>query len=140
MNIDKPSLLLRRTRHGLEAVDQIGADQLEQIRIGEDVEVEVKKRRSSPQQRLYWKMLAKVVEATDCSASAVHLHKELKRHLGYVERRTAFDGSVYLAEDSTAFSKMDGAAFKVFFDKAVGALASELGIDPLEFYDQKEMA
>lgn len=129
-------LLMKRTRHGLEAVDSIDNERLESIPLGQDIEVTIKKRRSNLQQRLYWKMLGEVVQITEKYPTSQHLHDEIKMALGYIEKRVTFTGQIYYRADSTAFDKMDGREFKVFFDRAVKLMAEHLNINPLEFYDR----
>lgn len=139
---ETPPIYIRRTARGIEAASQYDADLLAaKIQIGGEVEISLKKaRRSLPQLRLYWKMLARVVTATGRFPTPEHLHDELKMHMGYSERRTSFDGRIYYRADSAAFEKMDGAEFKVFFDRAVEVLAGEFGFDPLAFYDERKAA
>ena len=133
---EAPTLLLRRSAKGLEPLDAVDAEVISQIPIGSDVEVQIKKRRSSRQHRLYWKMLGETVAATGKFPSAAHLHDEIKMALGYTEKRVSFDGRIYYRADSTAFEKMDGAEFKVFFDRAVHLIADNMGFDPLAFYQE----
>jgi hypothetical protein len=138
---DAPSILMRRTSSGLEALDAIDNESLSLIPIGHDVEVTIKKRRSSPQHRLYWKMLGVVVKATGKWPTAKKMHGELKIALGYTEKKiNAFNGAVYYESDSTAFEKMDGVEFKVFMDRAVQLIATDLGFDPLAFYENRMAA
>lgn len=137
---DMPPIILRRTKHGLEAVNQIDAETLDEIPTGQDVEVVFKKRRSGPQQRLYWKVLGEVVKATEKWANANKLHDEIKFSLGYVERCVSLTGAIYFRADSTAFAKMDGQEFKVFFDRAMKLIATHCGFDPLESYERMKAA
>ena len=137
---DEAPILLRKTRHGLEAMDAVDAETLEQFAIGETVEVTFRKRRSGPQHRLYWKVLGVVVKATDKWPSTAHLHDDVKVSLGYWEKQITMSGQITYRASSTAFSKMDGAEFKVFFDRAMKLIAETVGFDPLEFYDRKPTA
>lgn len=138
---DEPTIILRRSRHGLEAVGQIDLEALEEIPLGQDVEVVFRKRRSGPQHRLYWKALGNVVRATGKWPTARVLHRDLKLALGYVEKRVnEFNGAVTYHADSTAFEKMDGLAFKTYMDQAMELIAKTCGIDPLEFYEKAKAA
>ena len=133
---DEPSIILRRTTHGLEALNRVDADALEAFPLGSDVEVTFKKRRSSAQARLYWAILGEVVEATGLWPTAKHMHRELKRALGYTDQiENKFTGAVEYYDDSTAFSRMDGVAFKLYFDQAMKLIAETCGFDPLEAYE-----
>lgn len=130
-------ILLRRTRHGLEALDAVDAEALDVFAFGETVEVTFRKRRSGPQHRLYWKVLGNVVKATDKWPTAKKLHRELKFALGYVEKSiNGFNGAVTYEVDSTAFEKMDGTDFKIFFDRAMKLIAETCGFDPLATYEE----
>jgi len=137
---EEAPIVLRRTRHGLEALDQIDAELLDTISLGSDVEVILRKRRSGPQQRLYWRVLGNVVRATDRWPTSQHLHDEIKFALGYVEKRVSFTGAIYYRADSTAFQKMDGQEFKVYFDRAMKLIAEHCGFDPLAEYVERKAA
>lgn len=132
---EKVPLILRRTERGLEPRSRLAADLLAGYALHSDVEVTVRKRRSSPQLRLYWSMLHKVVEATDCAASAEHLHESCKLALGFVTPITLMDGRTVYIPDSAAMGKMDAAEFKRFFDAVVKLLSERFGFDPLAFND-----
>jgi hypothetical protein len=121
----------------LEPVCLGDADVLaDRAKLGEDVEVTIKKRRSLPQLRRYWKMLHDVVEATDDYPSAEHLHTAIKYRLNYTVPFKTFSHEMYFLPDSAAFSKMTAAEFRVFFDRAVKLLAEQYGIDPLAIGDE----
>ncbi len=76
-------LILRRTERGLEPRTRQASDLLAGYALHSDVEVSIKKRRSLPQLRLYWRMLQNVVEATGAYPTAEHLHDAVKIHLGF---------------------------------------------------------
>ena len=138
---DDPPLLLRRTKHGLEALNAIDAEALAEIGLGSDVEVVLRKRRSGPQQRLYWRTLSEVVAATDKWPTSKHLHNDLKLALGYVEKHVnAFNGAMTYQADSTAFEKMKGDEFKTYFDRAMKLIAESCGFDPLAQYEARRAA
>ena len=120
---EEAPIILRRTKHGLEALDAVDADYLAEIALGSDVEVTFRKRRSGRQHRLYWKVLGNTVKATDKWPTPAHLHDEIKFALGYV-----------------AFQNMDGREFKVFFDRAMKLIAEHCGFDPLADYERMREA
>ena len=129
---ERAPILMRRTRGGLSPVAAFDAERLERYGIGADVEVTIKQRRSLPQMRLYWSMLARVVENTDGWPTSEHLHEALKQHLGYTQPLKTVDGRTVWIADSIAFAKMDAAEFRVFFDRAVETIATAIlpGVDP----------
>ena len=128
---EQPNLVLRRTERGLEPRSRLAADLMSQIPLHCDVEVSIKRKRSLPQQRLYWAMLHNVVEATGAWPSAEHLHASLKLDMGFVTPVRLLDGKVIYVPDSTAMSRMDAVEFRRFFDAVVARLAEVCGFDPL---------
>jgi len=124
-------LVLRRTERGLEPRSRLARDLLEQYALHSDVEITIKKRRSSRQLARYWVMLTEVVEATGAWHSAEKLHEALKLDLGLVTPMRLLDGRMVYVPDSTAMSKMDAAEFQRFFDRAAARLAEVCGFDPL---------
>jgi hypothetical protein len=71
--------------------------------------------RSTPHNSMYWAQLGIVVKATESYPSAEKMHEWIKYSLGYVapiygpERR----GIIGSGLESTAFDKMDQAAFNI---------------------------
>jgi hypothetical protein len=129
---DRAPILCTRTRQGLLApASAFDAERLERIATGSTVEVTIRQRRSLPQLRLYWAVLGKCVENMDGYPSSEHLHDALKLHLGYTSPIKRVTGETVWIPNSTAFSAMDAAEFKVFFDRAMETLAMMLGVDPL---------
>ena len=124
-------LVLRRTERGLEPRSRLARDILEQYALHSDVEITIKKRRSSRQLARYWVMLTEVVEATGAWPSAEKLHEALKLDLGFVTPMRLLDGRMVYIPDSAAMSKMDAAEFRRFFDAAAARLAEVCGFDPL---------
>lgn len=125
-------LILRRTERGLEPRTRQAHDLLAQYALHSDVEVSVKKRRSLPQLRLYWRMLQNIIDATGgVYPTAEKLHDAIKLELGYVTPLRLMNSQVVYVPDSIALAKMDSAQFKLFFDQAVELLARTYGFDPL---------
>lgn len=139
-DIERAPIIVRRTQSGLSPVSAFEAELLDRYAIGAELEISVKQRRSLPQLKTYWKMLSYVNTATDVYPSAEHLHEALKLHMGYVTPLLRLDGKQEYIPDSTAFSAMDGAEFKVFMDRAVKTLAERFGIDPMGFMEEREAA
>lgn len=135
---EAPPILVQSIGGRLAPVSAMDAELLDALPRSVDLEVTIKHRkRSLPQQGLYWKMLSEVVKSTDKFPTPGHLHDEIKMALGYTEQRVTFDGLVYYRADSTAFDKMDAGQFKDYFDKAVALIADKLGVDPLAWlYDE----
>jgi hypothetical protein len=134
---DEPPIILRRTRHGLEALNAIDADVLDQYPIGSDVEVTFRKRRSGPQQRKYWVILRNVVDATGKWPTSYHLHEALKFSLGFYEQCKTLKGDTFYRADSTSFQKMDGKQFQEYFNDVIRLLSEVIGVDPMSLNDGK---
>ena len=135
MTRDIAPVHMRRKGLMLEPASAMDAEKLASYANGSEVEVTIRQRRSGPQHRLYWAMLANVVTATggDPYPTAEHLHEALKIRLGYVKLVKALDSDIKrVLPDSTAFNAMDQAEFKAYFDKAVAAIAEGFGFDPLK--------
>lgn len=139
---DTPSMFMQVVGGKLSPSTAFDAEQLDQFPRGVDLEVTVKHRkRSNPQNNLYWAILAEVVKATDKWPRSTNLHRDLKLSLGYVEKSVnPFNGAISYHADSTNFSSMPDPEFKVYFDKAMGLIASECGFDPLAEYEKKKAA
>lgn len=139
---ERAPVMMRRVRGGLSPVSSFDAERLDRYGIGVDLEVRIMQRRSIPQQRLYWAMLGRVVENTDDWPTSEHLHEALKLHLGYTTPMKTVDGRTVWRPDSTAFASMDGAEFKVFFDRAVETIATHIlpGVDPIALVTVGEAA
>jgi hypothetical protein len=89
-------------------------------------------RRSNPQNRLYWAILGRAVEATGRWPNAEVLHRVMLIELGYCTTARSVDGKSWVLQpDSTAFAAMRGDTFKGYFDRAIELLAEHTGIDPL---------
>jgi hypothetical protein len=130
-DLEKAPIQMRRTKAALVPVGAFDDERLEQYPEGSIVEVTIKRRRSNPQNALYWSALSKVVEATGAYPSAEKLHEALKFKLGLTMPVKMMDGTIVYLPDSTAFARMDQAEFKRFFDAAMQALAEAFGFDPL---------
>jgi hypothetical protein len=128
---EKIPLVLRRTERGLEPRTRQAADLLAEYALHSDVEVSVKKRRSLPQLRLYFKMLSNVVDATGAWPTVEHLHDALKMDLGFTTPVKRMDGEIVWIPDSAAMGQMDSVKFRKFFDAAQKRLAEVCGFDPL---------
>lgn len=130
----KTGPILRKGEKGLSAVSAFDAEQLAAFPVGTEFDLKPRTKRSLPQQRLYWGMLAKVREATwlgDRYPTSEHLHDELLRDLGFVTLTYTLDGAPRVVRDSTAFDAMKGDEFKGYLDRALDRLARITGVDPL---------
>jgi len=130
---DKPPAPIVRLEHGrLTPVHAYDAERIDAFPRGTEFDLVPRTKRSNPQNSRYWLTLAKVVEATGRWERPEVLHTALKVQLGYMEPIFGLDGKVKgMAPDSTSFAAMPHDQFRVFFDKAMAALAEAIGVDPL---------
>ena len=93
--------------------------------------------RSNPQLRLYWSVLQAVVDATDITPTAEHLHDQLVRACGFVRPvLNVMTGAWEEQRDSIAFEAMNQDDANVYFDRALAKLGETLGIDPTELLEE----
>ena len=128
---ERAPIMMRRGGGMLFPVGRFDQERLAELPEGPAIEVSIKRRRSNPQNALYWATLAKVVEATDAYPSAEHLHDAIKMALDFTMPIKTLDGKIVYVPDSTAFGRMDAAQFKTFFDKAIELLNKMTGHDVL---------
>ena len=126
------TIMAQWSGHHLAPLQAVDAEILSHQKPGAIFRLTHAPRRSSPQNRLYWAMLGRVVEATGRWPNAEVLHRVLLIELGYCTTARSIDGQSWILQaDSTAFSAMRGDTFKGYFDRAIELLAEHTGIDPL---------
>lgn len=97
------------------------------------------KERSNPQIKLYFGVLAAVVEATEIAPTAGHLHDQLVRFCGWVRPvLNVFTGKWEEERDSVAFDAMSPEEFNLYLDRALAKLSEVLGVDPLDLLPDRE--
>lgn len=129
---ENPPVLMVRTRNGFSPATPYDDERLQYYATGAEVEVTIWQERSDPMHRLYWVILGLIAKNQGADrgfSTADGIHWALKESLGYVQLRTDFKGKEYFIPVSTAKDKMDQAAFKEYFEKAMQALAHVFGID-----------
>ena len=90
------------------------------------LEAKVKERRSLPQNNLYWAVLQSVVDATGKWPTSEALHWALRMQLGYIEEIASIDGEILTRARSTAFGKMSGHDYRVYFDSSMTLLTEDV--------------
>lgn len=134
--MSKVSPIVVSTKRGIVPVSQYDAEIIEAAGFGVEYDMKPRSKRSIQHDRLYRKMLARIVEATGKWPTADHLHHDLKLTCGYVTKaRNLSTGEIIEVVDSIAHNKMTRAEFMVYFENAVAVLANELGCDPMIFLD-----
>lgn len=123
MRVLPDGVLRPQTRFDLEHISTRYA-------VGTQLRAKLTQPRSVPRHRLYWSVLAEVVDATgDRWCSVEDLHESIKLHLRMVRGISMLGGGVRYVTASIAFEKMDEGQFKNFFEKAMLAICEETGID-----------
>ena len=131
-----PPPMVRKAGGRLSPVTGFDAEELEAMPDGTLFELRAVNKRTLPLHRTYWQAITKAVEATGRWQSREALHTALKVKLGLVEPLYGLRGEVIgMIPHSTAFGAMDQAEFKLYFDKAMAALADAVGFDPLAWLD-----
>jgi len=118
--------------NALVPLTEYDAIQLEDCSKGTLFNLKKTKKRSNPQNALYWATLRKVREATGKWPTDEHLHNDLKWACGYVRMRyNALSGQHMRTVDSISFDQMDQQEFNAYFEMAMKKLAEGIGYDPL---------
>jgi hypothetical protein len=110
----------------------------ERYRPGTQLRTQFSQPRSLRHHNLYWGVLRRVVEMTGATtwSNAEALNNAVKAQLGmYGPAIIMFNGDVRFELQSTAFSKMDQGAFKIFFEQAMSAIGETTLIDMAEVID-----
>ena len=133
MKRERPPLLFEVVHAGnsvrLLPEDSTTFDALAKCRHGSVLQADsLRKPRSLPRHRFYWKALSEIVAATECAPTAEHLHAALKIGTGYAMPVKLQDGTLVWVPDSTSFEAMDDAEFAKFMDAATKWTAENLGI------------
>src|ERR1700761_9629535 len=96
-------IMLRATADGYQPVCDAGRKQHAKLPPGCVVGARIARSRSLPQLRMYWKVLALVVEATGKWRTPEELHLAVKFALGYVTPVLLQTGRRIIVPESTSF-------------------------------------
>ena len=119
----------------LQPFDADTASRLERFRPGTLVRCSgITQPRTLPFQGRYWATLSSIVDATECAASADHLHDFLVKACNYTTLICDKSGKpIDVVRDSTAFDAMGEEEFTQYVAAAKRILAERLGIVWEEF-------
>ena len=135
---DKPGIIVRKIAGKLTPVHAFDAERLMAMQDGAEFDVTPRSRRSSPQNRLYWQTLKRVVDATQIAPTPEALHEALKMACGIVIAvRDLRTGKPRLIPDSAAFDRLPHDEFCRYMDQAMALLSERVGFDVLEYYGEK---
>jgi hypothetical protein len=134
-----PFAMVERADHGrLRPVGQYDAVIIDQAKPGSVYDLVPRRPRSNDQNRLYWMVLTKVVEATGLWAQPEYLHEVLMRACGYVRPELdPFTGKWIEVRDSIAFNEMPQEQMNDYFEAALAKLSETLEIDVLDLLPPK---
>lgn len=123
----KSSTILMRCAGGLlyPAEDKAAA-LLQKIPPRVPIAVRILRHRSPEQTALYWRCLARVVEATGRWRTPEELHLALKVATGHVDVVQLVDGRRVLVPQSAAFDQMTADEFTVYMDAALKIVCDEI--------------
>lgn len=118
---------MRRTVSGLTAADDAASDALRVLRVGDEVDVDLKKQRVNKNLRRWWGLCRLVYENSEQFKSQEQVHDYLKIRAGHcsqiVSKRT---GEIYLIADSIAFARLDEVQFQKVWNRAVKAVCEDI--------------
>lgn len=122
---------VRKTKAGLMPVDRYAAECMGQAAIGDLFKLTPTKGRSKKQLGWYWVALAMVAEATGQWPTKKHVHRDVKRALGYVSKRIdPFTGEEVEEVDSISFDEMDHHEFThEYLPQVKRIFLEQMGID-----------
>ena len=129
---DRP-IIFRRDLRGLVPTDDASEAALKSVKLGACVEVKIKSPRNLQMHRLFWKLMQTVYENQDHYQSADEVCSAFKFAVGHVDSIKTARGVIQVPR-SISFAKMDQAAFREFFDKALHFCVTEVipGLDSAE--------
>lgn len=134
---DMPSLEFAIERGRLVPAGPYEAEVLDTYRPGSTLTVTLHQKRSLPLLKKYWAVMRDVVD--NCKTpwnSPDEASDALKLALGVTDIGKTVKGQWFIRPGSIAFTSMDEAAFRDYFEKAMAILAEVSGIDPDELRDR----
>ena len=122
---------VRKTVSGLMPVSRYAAECINDAAMGAMFKLTPTKGRSNAQLSWYWVALKQIAEATGKWPTAQHVHRDVKRALGYVStRENPLTGNAIEELDSVAFDKMTHQEFTNEYMPQVKRLfLEEMGLD-----------
>lgn len=124
MSKDKRPLFMVRTAEGLRPANPSDAEQLQRVKAGALVRVDVKRPRNVAQHRLYWAMVTLIASNLD-RVQPETLHDLIKLRTGHVHVVRTTKGLVELP-GSISFASMSQEAFDAFFQRAIDYVVTDV--------------
>lgn len=124
---ESPSILVVRRSGFLQAASPLDEELIRALPAGKPLKLKVTQpRRSVPQHRLYWAFLTLVAENLDQEVKAEVLHEWMKIRCGITKEIRLRSGEIVTLPGSTAFDKMEHAAFTVYFQQVKDLVVNHL--------------
>jgi len=130
---DMPTLEFTVERGRLVPAGPYEAEVLNTYRPGSKLTITLHQKRSLPLLKKYWAVMRDVVD--QCKTpwnSPDEASDAIKLALGVTDIGKTVKGQWFIRPGSIAFTSMDEAAFREYFEKAMAILAEVTGIDPAE--------
>lgn len=130
---DMPTLEFTVERGRLIPAGPYEAEVLDTYRPGSKLTITLHQKRSLPLLKKYWAVMRDVVD--QCKTpwnSPDEASDAIKLALGVTDIGKTVKGQWFIRPGSIAFTSMDEAAFREYFEKAMAILAEVTGIDPAE--------
>lgn len=122
---DERPLVFRRYSQGFQPTDDASEAALKSAKLGECVEIKLKRPRNLQMHRLFWKLMQTVYENQEHYRSADEVCTAFKFAVGHCDTLRTKRGDVQVPK-SIAFAKMDQIAFRAFFDAAIKFCVEEV--------------
>lgn len=118
---------LKRTLSGLIAADEVASEAMRAIRIGDEIDCEVKKGRVHRNLRRWWGLCTLVYENSEQFGSPEQVHDFLKIKSGHCDQIVCKStGEVYFIARSIAFGRMDEIRFQQVWKRAVRVVCEDI--------------
>jgi hypothetical protein len=104
------------------------AELLKKIKAGDEVEVEIKRKRNLPFHKKLWALLNLVFSNQIIYTDIDDLRKDLTIASGYYRERSTYTGEMVLEPLSISFAKMDQDTFDDYYQKMLNSVCNHMGI------------
>ncbi len=131
-------IVVRKNRIGLAPISPYDQEQMDGLKEGAEFDLVPRSKKSLQQERLYWAIVQRTVEATGIRPTKEHLHHDLSIAAGHCKARVARNGTVNFIPDSTV--GMGEAEYAIRFRDCMAKLAELVGYDPVEAMKEERRA
>lgn len=124
-------IFFRKELGRLVPADEAASAALAKIKLGADVQVEIKRPRNIKHHRKFFALMQLVYQNQEHYASLEHLVAALKTAVGHCDLVPGKTGVLVALPKSIAFHSMDQSAFDEFYDKCIDIIAKHFlpGVD-----------